>query len=478
MSLNHIIKTNGVDENQLISIACKDFTPIGDLTITCDDNTTFNIKPPTLGTAGQVLKSDGLGNTYFGNDTAGSSGVNYQGTVPVAVGSHSKISNTLGTEVVESKLIETATELNLTNLNITGAGNYNSTIINNGTIEATSTNLNLTPSVGNQINLNGLTSAQDHKIVNCLDPTLAQDVATKNYVDGLIGGGGSGISYSGAQPTVIGELLKFNSTDGSSVDKSKLVESATDLNLGSLNIINVGNVDNVDVSAFKTSYDSNVNQDVKTTANPTFQSITTDQILGTTPLTGTSINTFLLNNSYLYGGQTAGAHLHLVSNTTSTKGQVIISDEVNLLTNKIINVGAPTTDADATNKLYVDTKFSSVPTQVYDLIIPLTSETGAVNSTGTKAVFHMPRTMTITGLKASLRTNQTSGTQIEIKVTKNGFDIISTASALTIQNGTAFSNSPALQTTAITSNDRIVISIDSFGDGTAEGLKLTILGTA
>jgi hypothetical protein len=139
---------------------------------------------------------------------------------------------------------------------------------------------------------------------------------------------------------------------------------------------------------------------------------------------------------------------------------------------------AQAADADATNKLYVDTKFSAVPTQVYDLIIPLTSEDGAVNSTGTKAVFHMPRTMTITELKASLRTNQTSGTQIEIKVTKNGSDIISTASALTIQNNTAFSNSPALQTTAITSNDRIVISVDSFGDGTAQGLKLTILGTA
>jgi hypothetical protein len=476
MSLNHIIKTNGIDENQLISIACKNFTPIGDLTITCDDNTTFNLKPPTLGTAGQVLKSDGLGNTYFGNDTAGDSGVNYQGSVPVAVGSHSKISNTLGTEVVESKLFETTNDLFLTNLNITGAGNYNSTIINNGSIEATSGNLNLTPSTGNQINLNGVISAQDNKIVNCLDPTLAQDVATKNYVDGLLGG--SGISYSGAQPTVIGELLKFNSTDGSSVDKSKLTETATDLNLGSLNIINVGNVDNVNVSTFKTDYDSNVNQNVKTTGNPIFASITTDQILGSTPLTGTSINTFLLNNSYLYGGQTAGAHLHLVSNTTTTKGQVIISDEVNLLTNKIINVGAPTADADAANKLYVDNAVSAVPTQVYDLIIPLTSEDGAVDSTGTKAVFHMPRNMTITGLKASLRTNQTSGTQIEIKVTSNGFDIISTSSALTIQNGTAFSNTPALQTTAITSNDRIVISVYSFGDGTAQGLKLTILGTA
>jgi hypothetical protein len=474
MSLNHIIK--GAEEGQLIDIACKSLAPIGDLTITCDDLTKFNLKPPSLGTAGQVLKSDGLGNTYFGNDTAGTSGVNYQGSVPVAVGSHSKISNTLGTEVVESKLFETANDLFLTNLNITGAGNYNSTIINNGSIEATSGNLNLTPSTGNQINLNGVISAQDNKIVNCLDPTLSQDVATKNYVDGLLGG--SGISYSGTQPTIIGELLKFNSTDGSSVDKSKLVESATNLNLGSLNITNVGSVDGVNISAFKTSYDSNINQNVKTTANPTFASITTPQINEAIPSNGTSINTFLLNNSLLHGSQTASGNLSLSSNTTTTRGQVISQDELNVSSKKIVNLATPTLDTDATNKLYVDTQISAISTQVYDLIIPLTSETGAVDSTGTKAVFHMPRTMTITGLKASLRTNQTSGTQIEIKVTNNGSDIISTASALTIQNGTAFSNSPILQTTAINSNDRIVISIDSFGDGTAVGLKLTILGTA
>jgi hypothetical protein len=474
MSLNHIIK--GAEEGQLIDIACKSLAPIGELIITCDDLTTFNLKPPSLGTAGQVLKSDGLGNTYFGNDTAGDSGVNYQGSVPVAVGSHYKISNTLGTEVVESKLFETANDLFLTNLNITGAGNYNSTIINNGSIEATSGNLNLTPSTGNQINLNGVISAQDNKIVNCLDPTLSQDVATKNYVDGLLGG--SGISYSGTQPTIIGELLKFNSTDGSSVDKSKLIESATNLNLGSLNITNVGSVDGVNISAFKTSYDSNINQDVKTTANPTFASITTTQINEAIPSNGTSINTFSLNNGQLYGGNSTGTNLTLNSNTTTTKGQVISQDELNVSSNKIVNLATPTLDTDATNKLYVDTLISAVPTQVYDLIIPLTAEDGAVDSTGTKAVFHMPRTMTITGLKASLRTNQTSGTQIEIKVTNNGLDIISTASALTIQNGTAFSNFPALQTTAITSNDRIVISVDTFGDGTAKGLKLTILGTA
>jgi hypothetical protein len=474
MSLNHIIK--GTEESQLIDIECKNLNPIGDFIITCDDNSTFNLKPPSLGTAGQVLKSDGLGNTYFGNDTAGDSGVNYQGSVPVAVGTHSKISNTLGTEVVESKLFETANDLFLTNLNITGAGNYNSTIINNGSIEATSGNLNLTPSTGNQINLNSTTSVQDNKIINCLDPTSASDVATKNYVDGLLGG--SGISYSGAQPTIIGELLKFNSTDGSSVDKSKMVETATNFNLGNLDLVNVNNVDGVDISAFKTSYDSNVNQDVKTTGNPTFASITTSQINEATPSSGTSINTFLLNNSLLHGSQTASGNLSLSSNTTATKGQVISQDELNVSSNKIVNLATPTLNTDATNKLYVDTQISAVPTQVYDLIIPLTAEDGAVDSTGTKAVFHMPRTMTITGLKASLRTNQTSGTQIEIKVTNNGLDIISTASALTIQNGTAFSNSPALQTTAITSNDRIVISVDTFGDGTAVGLKLTILGTA
>ena len=474
MSLNHIIKTNG-DVSQMIDIECLSLKPIKDLIITCDDLSVFNIKPPALGTAGQVLKSDGLGNTYFGNDTAGSSGVNYQGTSPIPVGTHTQISNTLGTEVIESKLVESATELSMTSLNITNGGQYNATIINNGIIEATASNLELYPSSGNRINLNGEISAQDNKIINCLDPTLNTDVATKNYVDGLLGT--AGISYSGAQPTVLGELLKFNSTDGSTVDKSALVESATNLNLGNLSITNVGDVDGVDISAFKTSYDSNVNQDVRTNANPTFTSITTGQINELNPGLGNTINTFLLSSGVLFGSSISSANLRLNSNTTAVKGQIICEDELNVSSTKIVNLGTPTLATDASTKGYVDTQVASVSDHAYDFIIAMTSEAGSVDSTGLKATIHIPRTMTITQIKASLTTAQTSGTAISLNVTNNGSNILSVADSLTFVNGNELSNQPALAITSLTANDKLDCFISTFGDGTAVGLKLTILGT-
>ena len=450
MSLNHVIKTNGVDENQLINIACKNLVPVGNLIITCDDLSTFNLKPPALGTAGQVLKSDGAGNTYFGNDTAGSSGVNYQGIDPVSIGTHFTISNTLGTEVVNSKLTETATELSLTSLNITNGGQYNSTIINNGVVEATATNLELYPSSGNRINLNGETSAQDNKIINCLDPTVSTDVATKNYVDGLLGG--SGISYNGAQPTVFGELLKFSSTDATTVNKSLLVETASNLNLGALAIVNVGLVDGVDISSFYSDYTAKVNQ-------------------------GVVVSDFTLNDGNLYGNITASTNLVLHSTTDATKGQIICQDELNLSSNKIVNCLNPTANQDVATKLYVDTEISSVSTQIYDFIIPLTSESGNVNATGLKATIHIPRTMTISQIKASLTTAQTSGTAISLNATLNGSNILSVASSLNFVNGSELSNQPALSITSFTANDKLDCFISSFGDGSAVGLKITILGT-
>jgi hypothetical protein len=474
MSLNHIIKSNGIDTNQIIDIACKNLNPVGNLIITCDDGSKFNLKPPVLGTASQVLKSDGNGNTFWGNDTATSSGVDYQGANPVAVGTHVKISNTLGTELINSKLVESSTELNITSLDIINAGKYNSTTINNGSIESLSSTIDLIPSSGNRINLHSVISAEDNKIVNCADPTDINDVANKNYVDNLTS---LNISYNGSYPTIIGEMTKFNSTNASTITKSSLIENGTNLNMGNLDIVNVGLVDSVDILTLKTSYDNNVNQNVKNTGNPTFTSVTTNLINEPSVGQGTQINTTLINNGTISGGNTNNSNLTLNSNSTASKGSIICLDELNISSNKIINVGVPTLNTDATNKLYVDGLISSIPVQVYDIIIPLTAEDGFVNSTGIKATFHMPRTINCSLIKASLTTVQTSGSNITINPTNNGNNILSVASSLTISNGSQYSNQPSLNITTFTALDRIAFDITGVGDGTAVGLKVEILGT-
>jgi hypothetical protein len=61
-----------------------------------------------------------------------------------------------------------------------------------------------------------------------------------------------------------------------------------DLNMGGQSIINVNLVDSVNISAFKNDYDSKINQDVKTTANPMFSKVEIENNL--------SINNIVINN--------------------------------------------------------------------------------------------------------------------------------------------------------------------------------------
>ena len=472
MSLNHVIDNNE-SEQLKINIECKSLTTRDDLNVICVNDDEVNLKMPNKGINGDVLQSDGVGGVFFGAAT-GSSGVAYQGINPVPIGTHYKISNTTGSEVLDSKLYETTNDLFLTNLNITGAGEYNSMIIDDGDVKSTGTkDLDLHPASGKTIRLNGETSAEDNKIINCSDPTLPTDVATKNYVDTTAGG----ISFTGVQPTVVGELLKFNSTDGSTVDKSVMVEDATNLNLGTLNITNVGNVDGIDILAFKTDYDSKINQAVKDTSTPTFGSVYTGSISNFG--NNMTANGLVINAGNLYGAISPGEDFNIYTTTNATKGTIRLHDEISVEDNKIINCLDPTLATDVATKNYVDTQLATIPTQVYDIIVPLTSETGTVDSTGIKYTFCSPRTFTLTTVKASLTTAQTSGNAITISIQRQGTEVLSPTSGLTFVNGQTLSNQPGFVSTPtiFSSNDKITFNITQVGDGTGVGLKITILGT-
>jgi hypothetical protein len=463
MSINHLTK------DTLIDIDCKSFQSQGDVVIKAQNGSTFNLVTPNIGTSGQVLKTDGNGNTYWGQDTAGTSGVDYQGINPVTIGTHYKISNTLGTECENSKLVETSTDLDVGNLNITGAGTYNDTIVNDGSIEATSADLDLTPASGYTIRLHGETSMEDNKIVNCLDPTNPNDVATKNYVDNNSGGG---ITFNGTLPTTVGEFLKFSSTDASTVTKASVVETASDLNLGGLNILNAGSYDGIDLVAFKSDYDSKVNQAVKTTSNATFASLTTNIITNSgTPIL---INDLVFEPTKIYGGETPGLDLNLYSNDTATKGTIRLHDETSLQNNKITDCADPVNPQDVSTKNYVDTQISSIPTQVYDIITACSDENTGINTIGLKSTLVSPRTFTLTSVRASLTTAQTSGSELTFNVTLNGANVLSTP--ITFTNGQKLSNTTTLSITNITAFDELKVFVTQVGVGDATGLKIMLVG--
>jgi hypothetical protein len=91
----------------------------------------------------------------------------------------------------------------------------------------------------------------------------------------------------------------------------------------------------------------------------------------------------------------------------------------------------------------------------------------------------MPYAFTLTAVRASLTTAQTSGSIFTVDINDSGTSILSTK--LTIDNTEKTSTTAAaaavISDTALSDDAEITIDIDQVGDGTAKGLKITLIGT-
>ncbi|WP_028627649.1 DUF2793 domain-containing protein [Metapseudomonas resinovorans] len=112
------------------------------------------------------------------------------------------------------------------------------------------------------------------------------------------------------------------------------------------------------------------------------------------------------------------------------------------------------------------------------IIIACSDETTALSSGTSKVTFRMPYAMTLTGVRASLNTAQTSGSILTINIKQNGTTILSTK--ITIDNAEKTSVTAAIaaviSTANLTDDAEITIDLDQVGDGTAKGLKVTLIG--
>jgi hypothetical protein len=106
-------------------------------------------------------------------------------------------------------------------------------------------------------------------------------------------------------------------------------------------------------------------------------------------------------------------------------------------------------------------------------------ETTALTTGTAKVTFRMPFAMTLTSVRASLTTAQTSGSIFTVDINENGSSILSTK--LTIDNTEKTSVTAAtpavISDLSLADDAEITIDIDQVGDGTAKGLKITINGT-
>lgn len=119
---------------------------------------------------------------------------------------------------------------------------------------------------------------------------------------------------------------------------------------------------------------------------------------------------------------------------------------------------------------------SSVPCE---FIVACSDLSTALTTGTTKAYFRAPYAFTLTAVRASLGTAQTSGSIFTVDVNENGASVLSTK--LTIDNtettSTTAATPPVISDNSISDDSVISIDIDQVGDGTAKGLIVTLIGT-
>jgi len=112
-------------------------------------------------------------------------------------------------------------------------------------------------------------------------------------------------------------------------------------------------------------------------------------------------------------------------------------------------------------------------------VIACSDETTALTAGTNKVTFRMPHAMTVTAVRASLTTTQTSGNIFTVDIHDSGTTILSTK--LTIDNGEETSTTavtpPVISDSALADDAEITVDIDQIGDGTAKGLKVYLIGT-
>lgn len=119
---------------------------------------------------------------------------------------------------------------------------------------------------------------------------------------------------------------------------------------------------------------------------------------------------------------------------------------------------------------------TGLPTEIQ---VAASDETTALTTGTAKVTFRMPYAMTVTAVRASLSTAQASGSIFTVDINEGGTTILSTK--LTIDNtektSTTAATAPVISDSALADDAEITIDIDQIGNGTAKGLKVTIIGT-
>jgi len=112
------------------------------------------------------------------------------------------------------------------------------------------------------------------------------------------------------------------------------------------------------------------------------------------------------------------------------------------------------------------------------IVVAVGDELTAITTGASKVTFRMPYAFTVTAVRASLTTAQASGSIFTVDINETATTILSTK--LTIDNtektSVTAATAPVISDASLADDAEITIDVDQIGDGTAKGLKVTLIG--
>jgi hypothetical protein len=133
----------------------------------------------------------------------------------------------------------------------------------------------------------------------------------------------------------------------------------------------------------------------------------------------------------------------------------------------------------SSGEIFFTASSAIVSNEAFELVVAASDETTALTTGTAKVTFRMPRAVTLTSVRASLTTAQTSGSIFTVDINENGTSILSTK--LTIDNtektSTTAVTPPVISDANLVDDAEMTIDVDQIGNGTATGLKVYLIGT-
>lgn len=138
-----------------------------------------------------------------------------------------------------------------------------------------------------------------------------------------------------------------------------------------------------------------------------------------------------------------------------------------------------TNNTQVASTAYADAAVAAALSAAKSMVIAVTDEVTNIGTGTGKVSFRMPYAMTLTAVRASLVVAQASGSIFTVDINESGSSILSTK--LTIDNTETTSvtaaTPPVISDTALADDAVITVDVDQIGNGSAIGLKITLIGT-